>query len=223
MSHTSDELAPEGAYKDIIEHFKRVRLIPVGSFPSPEEALLVGTALKDGGLPCLEVTFRTEAAEEAIVRLAEELPEMCLGAGTILHLQQAKRAVDAGARFLVSPGLDPDIIEWSLREGVPVFPGVLTPTEITCAIHYGLEVLKFFPAEASGGVSFLKALSGPFRTVKFIPTGGITAENAMDYFALPSVLACGGSWLTKGKDGADTYDAVLQRVKAVLKGISGSS
>jgi len=172
-------------------------VIPVVSIPSPEDAPRLGEALLEGGLPCAEITFRTSAAAEAIRNLVQAYPEMLVGAGTVLSIGQAETAVDAGAKFIVSPGFDQKIVTWCIEKGVAVTPGIATPTEINMALEHNLKVLKFFPAEAFGGVKTLKAISAPFREVKFIPAGGINQENLADYLRLPTVIACGGSWLVK--------------------------
>lgn len=180
--------------KSVVTRLAELKLIPVAALQDAGNAVPLGEALMAGGLPCLEITFRTEAAEEAVARAAS-VPGLLVGAGTVITADQAVRAVDAGASFLVSPGLEPAVIEYGLARGVPVFPGVATPTEILTALSFGLPVVKFFPAEASGGPAMLQAVSGPFRDVRFIPTGGINAGNLAGYLALPCVLACGGSWM----------------------------
>ncbi|GAB4378743.1 MAG: hypothetical protein Kow0042_27440 [Calditrichia bacterium] len=181
---------------DIIEQFKQFRIIPVVTIPEPEIAQPLADALLAGGLPCVEITFRTAAAEEALRILGQRM-ELLLGAGTILNLDQVKSAVDAGARFIVTPGFHPGVVEYCLSNNIPVFPGTSTATDLIMAVEYDLKVVKFFPAEALGGVKTLKALSAPFPMLGFIPTGGIQAENLSDYLALPQVVACGGSWLVK--------------------------
>ncbi len=172
-------------------------IIPVVVIDNEDSAEPLAQALIDGGLPCAEITFRTAAAENAIQRIAAKYPSMLVGAGTVLSVDQAKKALDAGAKFIVSPGLNQKVVEFCLHQHVTVIPGVLTPTEVSAAIDLGLEVVKFFPAEASGGVAYLKAISAPFKGIKFIPTGGIDESNLLSYLQLPSVLACGGSWMVK--------------------------
>jgi 2-dehydro-3-deoxyphosphogluconate aldolase/(4S)-4-hydroxy-2-oxoglutarate aldolase len=179
------------------EKFEKFGVIPVVAIDDAKDAAALGAALIAGGLPCAEITFRTAAAQESIRILADEYPEMLVGAGTVLTVAQAQQAVDAGARFLVTPGFDEAVVTWSLQADVPIFPGVVTPTEINMALNHGLNILKFFPAEAMGGVSTLKAIAGPYGKVRFIPTGGINLQNLPDYLALPAVVACGGSWLVK--------------------------
>ncbi len=182
---------------DLLEEVGRLGVVPVVKIERPEDAVDLGKALLAGGLPCAEITFRTAAAEEAIQRISSNLPEVVVGAGTVLSLNQAERAVAAGARFIVSPGFDHQVVDWCLENQIPVTPGVATPTEIHMALSKGLEVLKFFPAEALGGIKTLKAIAAPYGGVKFIPTGGINKGNLADYLAHPSVHCCGGSWLVK--------------------------
>jgi 2-dehydro-3-deoxyphosphogluconate aldolase/(4S)-4-hydroxy-2-oxoglutarate aldolase len=179
------------------EKFEKYGVIPVVAIEDAKDAAALGEALIAGGLPCAEITFRTAAAQESIRTLVDRFPEMLVGAGTVLTVEQAQQAVDAGARFLVTPGFDEAVVTWSLQADVPIFPGVVTPTEINMALNHGLSILKFFPAEAMGGVSTLKAIAGPYGKVRFIPTGGINLQNLPDYLALPAVVACGGSWLVK--------------------------
>jgi len=176
----------------------RLGLVPVVKIERAEDAVGLGRALLAGGLPCAEITFRTEAAEEAIRHISSSLPEIVLGAGTVLTVDQADRAVSAGAQFIVSPGFNRKVVNWCLRKQVPVTPGVATPTEIDMALDVGLNILKFFPAEAMGGLATLKAIAAPYGGVKFIPTGGINPDNLAEYLAHPSVHCCGGSWLVKG-------------------------
>ena len=177
-----------------IETLARHRLIPVVSLPDAALAEPLGDALVDAGLPCIEITFRTEAAEASIRSLAKR-DDLFVAAGTVLRVEQAQRAIDAGARCLLSPGTDPAVIHWCLDNDVDIIPGVATPTDILLAQSLGLSTLKFFPAEVMGGPQALKAIAGPMPGVRFIPTGGISATNLSHYLALPNVLACGGSWI----------------------------
>src|SRR5690606_9506088 len=152
-------------------------------------------ALVAGGLPCAEVTFRTGAAAESIRRMTDAEPGMLVGAGTVLTIEQARQARDAGSQFIASPGFNPIVVDYCLEQGIPIFPGVCTPTEIEAALQKGLTVVKFFPAEPAGGLSYLKAISAPYNMVEFIPTGGINAEKLPTYLAFRSIVACGGSWM----------------------------
>jgi 2-dehydro-3-deoxyphosphogluconate aldolase/(4S)-4-hydroxy-2-oxoglutarate aldolase len=174
-------------------------IVPVVRLEDPAHSDRLAEALMAGGLPCAEITYRTAAAGEGIRRMCARSPEMLVGAGTVVTPDQAKQAVEAGARFIVSPGFDRRVVEWCLGHEVPVMPGVATPTEILMALESGLNVLKFFPAEALGGKEMLEALSAAFVGVEFVPTGGITAANAAAYLRLPSVFAVGGSWLVAPK------------------------
>jgi len=182
---------------EILQQIGEYGVVPVVAIEEASDAKPLAQALMNGGLPCAEITFRTEAAAEAIREIAKTYPAMLVGAGTVLTVDQAKAAIDAGTRFIVSPGLDKKVVKYCLKHDVPVTPGIVTPTELQRALKLGLKVVKFFPAEAAGGVPTLKALSGPFKQARFIPTGGISPANLPDYLHLPQVLACGGSWLVK--------------------------
>ncbi|MBX3056287.1 MAG: bifunctional 4-hydroxy-2-oxoglutarate aldolase/2-dehydro-3-deoxy-phosphogluconate aldolase [Anaerolineae bacterium] len=179
----------------VLAQIGEMGLVPVVVMDDADDAPALGQALLAGGLPCAEITFRTAVAADAIRLLTAECPEILVGAGTVLTVAQAETAVAAGARFIVTPGFDAAVVDWCLAQNVPVTPGVMTPTEINMARNKGLSLLKFFPAEAAGGVKALQAIGGPYRGVKFMPTGGITAVNLPDYLRLPMVHACGGSWM----------------------------
>lgn len=179
----------------VLEQLGDLGLVPVVVIDVPEQAEPLGEALLAAGLPCVEVTFRTAAALAGIERLTNALPDMLVGAGTVLSIDQAKAAVATGAQFVVSPAFDDAVVDWCLGHDVPVIPGVMTPSEILRAVDKGLGVVKFFPAEAAGGVRALQAFGGVFPDVRFMPTGGIDAANLADYLRLPMVVACGGSWL----------------------------
>ena len=174
-----------------------VRVIPVVEIASADTAVPLARALVDAGLPCAEITFRTAAAADAIAAIAAAVPELHLGAGTVLTVAQAETALAAGARFLVAPNLDLDVVAFARERGAPILPGVCTPTEIGLALSLGLSIVKLFPAEAAGGVPYLKAVAAPFRDVRFVPTGGISAQNLPAYLAVTQVVACGGSWMVK--------------------------
>ena len=173
-------------------------VVPVVVLNDAKDAAPLAKALCEGGLPCAEVTFRTEAAEESIRIMATEFPEMVIGAGTVLTIDQVDRAVGAGAKFIVSPGFDPEIVDYCISKNIPVLPGCITPSEVTQAVKRGLEVVKFFPAEQFGGVATIKALAAPFTSVRFMPTGGISAKNLAAYLGFKKIIACGGSWMVKG-------------------------
>lgn len=183
---------------DTLKQIGSTGIVPVVVLNKADDAEPLAQALVKGGLPCAEVTFRTDAAEESIRRIAKKFPEMFVGAGTVLTTEQADRAVGAGAKFIVSPGLNPKVVEHCLKKGYPITPGIMTPTELEMALGFGLDVVKFFPAENAGGLKMIKAMSAPYTMMKFMPTGGINATNVRDYLASNKILACGGSWMVKG-------------------------
>ncbi|HOV98321.1 MAG TPA: bifunctional 4-hydroxy-2-oxoglutarate aldolase/2-dehydro-3-deoxy-phosphogluconate aldolase [Bacteroidota bacterium] len=183
--------------KEIFTRIGQIGILPVIVLERADDAEPLADALMKGGLPAAEVTFRTTAARESIERIAKTFPEMLLGAGTVLTIEQVKAARGAGAQFIVTPGLNPTIVEYCLKENIPITPGIATSSELSRAVEYGLDVVKFFPAEANGGIEYLKAISGPFRSVSFIPTGGIDETNLNNYLSFSRVLACGGSWMVK--------------------------
>ena len=180
---------------DVTGTLERLRIVPVIIIDDPEQASPLAIALESGGLPCAEITFRTPRAAEALRRITSEHPGIVAGAGTVLNVRQAREACDAGADFVVSPGFNRAVVDYCLERDKPIYPGVCTPTEINAALEAGLDVLKFFPAEAIGGIPLLRAISAPFNSVRFMPTGGITAGNVRQYLALDNVVACGGSWM----------------------------
>lgn len=170
--------------QEILETLGRLGVVPVVKIERADDAVPLGNALIASGLPCAEITFRTDAAEEAIRQIASQLPDVVIGAGTVLSVEQSEKAVAAGARYIVSPGFDPKVVDWCLKHDVAITPGVATPTEINMALDKGLNILKLFPAEALGGLKMLKALAAPYGDVKFIPTGGINRRNLADYLRL---------------------------------------
>ncbi len=182
---------------NFFEGLSKYGIVPVIVLHRPEDARPLAEALMRGGLPCAEVTFRTEAAEESIRIISEAMPEMTVGAGTVLTTEQVDRAVNAGAKFIVCPGFDPEIVDYCIARNIPVLPGCMTPSEVGQAVKRGLKYVKFFPAEQTGGPDMIKALAGPFTTMKFMPTGGINGKNLEKYLALSKVGACGGSWMVK--------------------------
>ena len=181
---------------DVISKLQEYKVIPVVTIKDPSKAVALAKALIEGGLPTAEVTFRTAGAADAIRAITKEFPDMFVGAGTVLTVEQADEAIDAGAKFLVAPGFNKEVVLHSLSRGIPMIPGVCTPTEIEAALSIGLDCLKFFPAEAAGGVKMIKAISAPYGMIKIMPTGGISPENIGTYLACKSVICCGGSWLT---------------------------
>jgi len=179
----------------VLEEIGRARVVPVVVVDDAAQGLLVAESLRDGGLPVAEVTFRTAGAGAAIEAIARELPDVLVGAGTVVTPAQVDEAVAAGARFLVSPGLSAAVVRRAQEHGVPVLPGVATPSDIIAALDLGLDTVKLFPANVVGGPAAVKAFSAPFPGLRFVPTGGVGAANLLDYLALPSVLAAGGSWM----------------------------
>ncbi|GAG19057.1 unnamed protein product, partial [marine sediment metagenome] len=182
---------------ETLEKIGELGIVPVVKIEKAEDALPLGKALIDGDLPIAEITFRTSAAEESIKSLTGELPNLLVGAGTVLTIQQVKKAVSAGAKFIVSPGFNPRVVDYCIENGIPVTPGINNPTQIEMALMRGIEVVKYFPAEASGGLALLKSMSAPYTGIKFIPTGGINQNNLCSYLSNNKVLACGGSWMVK--------------------------
>ena len=193
------------------------KIVPVVKIENENDALPLGQALLDGGLPVAEITFRTEAAEASIRAITREFPDMLVGAGTVLKVDQARAAVDAGARFVVSPGFNPKVVDYCLENAVPVIPGVNSPTQVEMGLERDLKVLKFFPAEASGGLKMLSALAAVYGDVLFMPTGGINRDNILAWLAHDKVLACGGSWMVKAElISARRFDEITARVRDVM-------
>lgn len=185
---------------DVLERIGRCGIVPVVVIESAQKAVPTAKAMLEGGVDVMEITFRTAAAQDAIKAAAEECPEMLVGAGTVVTLEQCVQAVTCGAKFIVAPGFDEKVVKWCVENRIPVIPGCVTPSEIMAALEMGLKILKFFPANIYGGLSGMKALSAPFGTVKFIPTGGIDARNAGEYSAAPFIHAVGGSWVCPKED-----------------------
>jgi 2-dehydro-3-deoxyphosphogluconate aldolase/(4S)-4-hydroxy-2-oxoglutarate aldolase len=187
----------------IFEELGKIGIVPVIKLDDVEKAVPLARALVTGGIPCAELTFRTAQGEEAIRRISKEAPETLVGAGTVLTTEQVDRAINAGAKFIVSPGLNPKVVAYCIQKGIPVTPGCANPSDIEQAPEFGLEVVKFFPAEQAGGLDYIKAISAPYPNLKFMPTGGINAANIAKYIAFEKILACGGSWMA----GADLVNA----------------
>ncbi len=183
---------------DILENLMGFGVVPVVVIDREEDAVPLAEALMKGGLKCAEVTFRTEAAAGAIKKMTESFPEMLVGAGTVLSIEQVDRALEAGAKFIVSPGFDSEVVDYCLNKKITVFPGVATPSEALQGVKRGLKILKFFPAEQAGGIPMIKAMSAPYTGIRFMPTGGINEKNLRDYLSNDKVAACGGSWMVKG-------------------------
>lgn len=210
---------------EMMQQLKKIGIIPVVVLNDAKDALPLAHCLMEGGLPCAEVTFRTAAAEESIRQMVKAYPDMIVGAGTVLTCEQADRAIDAGAKFIVSPGFNPKVTEYVLKKGVPMTPGVQTPTEIEAALQFDLDVVKFFPAEPAGGLKMIKALAAPYVGLQFMPTGGINANNVRDYLAYDRIVACGGSWMVNGslvKEGKfDEILAMVREAADIVKEIRG--
>jgi len=198
----------------MIDHLQSLKLIPVVALENADDAELLADALCAGGLSVAEVTLRTDSGIDVIRRLGAR-DDFLLGAGTVHSIEQAQEVVEAGAHFVVTPGFNPRTVAWCQEHNVPVFPGIATPTDLEMALEHNIDVVKFFPAETLGGVNTLKAFSGPYHNVRFIPTGGISAENLTDYLALPGVLACGGSWMVQTDDWDQTTFLTAQAVDLI--------
>lgn len=207
---------------EVLEKIQKIGIVPVVVLDDAKDAAPLAKALCDGGLPCAEVTFRTAAAEESIRIMCKEFPDMLVGAGTVITTEQVDRAVAAGAKFIVSPGLDPKIVEHCIEKGVPITPGTSNPSDVERAVSMGLEVVKFFPAEAAGGLNMIKSMAAPFTTVKFMPTGGINAKNINSYLAFPRIIACGGSWMVKSDLVASgEFDKITEMTKEAVMTMLG--
>jgi len=207
-----------GGVSAVLEALRRLKVIPLVVIDDAGKADALARALVDGGLPCAEIAFRTPGAAEALRRIATEHPDLLVGAGTVLTSDQAAEARRSGAKFVVSPGLSPGVVGYCRTHGVPLFPGVCTPTEIGAALDLGLRVLKFFPAEPAGGLPYLQAISAPFPDVEFIPTGGISADNLAAYLACKGVVACGGSWMApRAWIEAGDFDRIRRAVEQAVQ------
>ncbi|MBQ7500815.1 MAG: bifunctional 4-hydroxy-2-oxoglutarate aldolase/2-dehydro-3-deoxy-phosphogluconate aldolase [Clostridia bacterium] len=205
--------------ENILTLIRKTGIVPVVVIEDAKDAEPLAKALCEGGLPCAEVTFRTDAAEEAIGIITKKYPDMLIGAGTVLTPDQVDRAVAAGAGFMVSPGLNPTTVKYCQSKGVPIIPGIQTPSEIELALSLGLDTLKFFPAEPAGGLEMIKAIAAPYTGVTFMPTGGINIGNVSQYLAYDRIIACGGSWMVK-KDLISSGDFdTIREMTAVAAGI----
>ena len=183
--------------EELLKQIECMGILPVIKLNDAKDAVPLAKALCEGGLPCAEVTFRTDAAKESIAEMTKAYPEMLVGAGTVLNTDQVDAAVEAGAKFIVSPGLNPDTVEYCVKKGIPILPGCSSPSDIEQAIKYGLNVVKFFPAEPAGGLKYIRAIAAPYTMMKFMPTGGINPQNVREYLAYDRIAACGGSWMVK--------------------------
>lgn len=210
---------------EVLEKLGQYGIVPVVVLNDSKDAEPLADALCEGGLACAEVTFRTEAAAESIKIMSEKHPEMLVGAGTVLTIEQVDEAVAAGAKFIVSPGLNPEVVKYCLDKNIAITPGVVTPSEMEQAIELGLNIVKFFPAEPSGGLSMIKAVSAPYTMLKFMPTGGINPGNVKEYLKSDKIFACGGSWMVKGDlVDAGNFDKIKELTKEaadIVKEIRG--
>lgn len=207
---------------DLLKRLSKIGIVPVVTIHNADLAENLAQALCKGGLPCAEITFRTEAAAEAIKRIIAKYPDMCVGAGTVLTIQQVDAAVEAGAKFIVSPGLNPKIVQYCQKKGVLMIPGTSCPSDLEIALELGLDTVKFFPAEQSGGIAKIKAMSAPYGGLKFMPTGGINAENLNSYLSNPKIIACGGSWMvpTSLVD-AENWEEITRLTKEAVRTMLG--
>lgn len=210
---------------NIYDSFSKIGIVPVVVLNDAKDAYKLGEALMEGGLPCAEVTFRTEAAKEAIKIMSKEYPEMLVGAGTVLTIKQVDEAVENGAKFIVSPGINPKVVEYCVNNDIPITPGTCTPSNVETALEFGIDVVKFFPAEPSGGLNFIKAIAAPYTGVRFMPTGGINEVNVREYLKYDRIIACGGSWMVKGDlIKAGEYDKIKELTREaanIVKEIRG--
>lgn len=207
---------------DMFKTIYELGIIPVVAIDDADKAVPLAKALSEGGLPAAEITFRTAAAEESIRRITAECPDVLVGAGTVLTKEQADRAVAAGAKFIVTPGFNPEMVAYIKSLGIPMMPGAATPGEMEQAMSMGLTNIKFFPAEANGGVAKLKALAGPYQAAKWMPTGGVNAKNLNDYLSFDRIIACGGTWLATGADIAENnWDGITKKCKEAIKVMLG--
>jgi len=208
----------------VLQELGKIGIVPVIKIDDVEKAVPLARALAAGGIPCAEVTFRTAQGEEAIRRISKEVPDVLTGAGTVLTTDQVDRAINAGAKFIVSPGLNPKVVSYCIKKGIPVTPGCANPSDIEQALELGLEVVKFFPAEQAGGLEYIKAISAPYPNLKFMPTGGINAANISKYILFDKILACGGSWMASADlINAGDFDKITALSREAVLGMLGFS
>ena len=207
---------------EILKKIEEVRIVPVVVLEDAKDAAPLANALCEGGLACAEVTFRTDEAAEVIKEMKKARPDMLVGAGTVLTKEQVDQAVDAGAQFIVSPGLNPEIVEYCVNKNLTIIPGCANPSDVEQALKYHLEVVKFFPAEALGGLKLIKAMSAPYKNVKFMPTGGINPKNVKEYLDFKAIIACGGTWMVP-KDAVENkeVDKIEKLTKEAVEAIRG--
>jgi 2-dehydro-3-deoxyphosphogluconate aldolase/(4S)-4-hydroxy-2-oxoglutarate aldolase len=206
----------------VLEKIQKIGIVPVVVLDDAKDAIPLAKALCEGGLPCAEVTFRTAAARDAIKAMTTEFPDMLVGAGTVLTIEQVDAAVEAGAKFIVSPGLNPRVVKYCVDKNIPITPGTTNPSDIEQAIELGLDVVKFFPAEPAGGIKMIKAMAAPYVNMKFMPTGGISAANLKDYLDFPKIIACGGSWMvSKDLVTAGEFDKIRDLTREAVQTMLG--
>jgi 2-dehydro-3-deoxyphosphogluconate aldolase/(4S)-4-hydroxy-2-oxoglutarate aldolase len=206
----------------VLEELRKTGIIPVIKIDDAAKAVPLAKALIAGGIPCAEVTFRTAQGEEAMRRISKEVPDILLGAGTVLSTAQVDKAIAAGAKFIVSPGFNPKVVSYCVEKGIPVTPGCSNPSDIEQALELGLEVVKFFPAEQSGGLEYIKAIAAPYSSMHFIPTGGINAQNLAKYIAYEKIIACGGSWMVNADlINAGEFDKITALCREAMLGLFG--
>lgn len=207
---------------DVLNRLAKAALVPVVVLENSEDAVPTANALLKGGIDVMEITFRTAAAADSIKVVSEKCPDMLVGAGTVISLEQCKKAVECGAKFIVAPGYDEEVVSWCVKNNIAVTPGCVTPTEIMAAIKQGLKVVKFFPANVYGGLAAMKALNGPFGGIKFIPTGGVNQDNVGEFSAAPFIHAVGGSWVCSKADiSAHNFDKITELCKKARQAILG--
>ena len=207
---------------DICKKIEALGIVPVVVLNDADDAVPLCKALAEGGLPVAEITFRTAAAEESIRRVAAELPDVLVGAGTVLSIEQVDRAIGAGAKFIVSPGFNPEVVGYCVEKGCPIFPGCPTTSDIEKAMSFGLKVVKFFPAEAMGGLKVIKAVAAPYGAMRFMPTGGVNEKNLLDYLAFDKIVACGGSWMCDAKAiAAKEWDKITETTRSAVQKMLG--
>ena len=204
--------------EEMKEKIHAMKIVPVVKLNNAKDAVPLAKALVEGGIPCAEVTFRTDAAVESIKKMLETYPDMLVGAGTVLTTAQVDAAIEAGAKFIVSPGLNPKTVKYCQEKNIPILPGVATASEIEQALELGLDVVKFFPAEVNGGLSAIKALSAPYHMMQFMPTGGVNPQNVKEYLSFDKVLACGGTWMVKDAlINAGEFDKIKEMTREAIE------
>ncbi|MDR2901011.1 MAG: bifunctional 4-hydroxy-2-oxoglutarate aldolase/2-dehydro-3-deoxy-phosphogluconate aldolase [Treponema sp.] len=208
----------------VLNEIEKIGIVPVIKIDDVEKAVPLAKALIAGGIPCAEITFRTAEGAEAIRRMAKECPDILVGAGTVLTTEQVDRAINAGAKFIVSPGLNPKVVAYCVKKNIPITPGCANPSDIEAALEFGLDAVKFFPAEQAGGLDYIKAVSAPYPSLKFMPTGGINAGNIVKYLSFEKILACGGSWMVSADlINEGQFDEITKLCRDAMKNVMGFS